>query len=344
VRWEIHPWYETQGEVGGIILLSEVITTRKKAEEDLVKYREHLENLVKKRTVEMEEAQEALVSLVEDVNEKNAQLAQAMEQAQSADRLKSAFLATMSHELRTPLNSILGFTGIVLLGMSGPLNEEQTKQLTMVQGSANHLLSLINDVLDISKIEAGELQVLKRSFDLRSVIDAALNTVMPLAAKKGIALASAIASDVGLMISDRRRVEQILINLLNNALKFTVQGTVRITARLVHDSRFKIQNIKTLNTEHEFPILELKEESQSAIEGNFIEISVADTGIGIKPEDMGKLFIAFSQIETGLTRNHEGTGLGLSICRKLLAMLGGTIRVESEWGKGSTFTFSLPLS
>jgi PAS domain S-box-containing protein len=293
------------------------ITERKKAEGELQKYRDHLEDLVKERTIELEEAQEALVSIVEDLNEKSAQLAQAMEQAQSADRLKSAFLATMSHELRTPLNSIIGFTGIVLQGMSGTLNDEQAKQLAMVKGSANHLLDLINDVLDISKIEAGQVQITRKPFDVRSVIEAALRTVLPLAAKKGLSLDSAIAADVGVIISDRRRVEQILINLVNNAVKFTEQGTVRGAARRVRGEE---------------------------LHGDFVEISVADTGIGMKPEDMGKLFIPFSQIDTGLTRSYEGTGLGLSICGKLVEMLGGTIRVESEWGKGSKFTFTLPLS
>lgn len=286
------------------------ITERKQAGDELRKYRDHLEDLVKERTIELEEAQEALISIVEDLNEKSVQLAQAMEQAQSADRLKSAFLATMSHELRTPLNSIIGFTGIVLQGMSGPLNEEQVKQLAMVKGSANHLLDLINDVLDISKIEAGQVQITRKSFDMRSVIEAALRTVLPLAAKKGLSLDSAIASDVGVIISDRRRVEQILINLLNNAIKFTKQGDVRIECRIK--------------------------------EGR-LETCVHDTGIGIKPEDMGKLFIPFRQIDTGLARNHEGTGLGLSICLRLVEMLGGTIRAESEWGKGSAFTFTLPL-
>jgi PAS domain S-box-containing protein len=310
IAWTNKTVLDRQGQVLEILSIGSNITERKIAEEELRKYRDHLEELVKERTKELEEARAALVSIVEDLNEKGVQLAQAMEQAQSADRLKSAFLATMSHELRTPLNSIIGFTGIVLQGMSGPLNEEQAKQLRMVQSSANHLLDLINDVLDISKIEAGQVQITKKPFDMRSVIEAALRTVLPLAAKKGLFVDSVIASDVGVMISDRRRVEQILINLVANAVKFTDRGAVRIECR---------------------------------INGDRLEICVRDTGVGIKPEDMGKIFKPFSQVETGLARNHEGTGLGLSICKKLVELLGGAIRVESEWGKGSTFTFTLPV-
>jgi len=294
------------------------ITERKQAEDELRKHRDHLEQLVKDRTAlltqkteKLAENQSALMNIVEELNNTTAELAVARDRAEGADRLKSAFLATMSHELRTPLNSIIGFTGIVLQGMSGPLNEEQAKQLSMAKSSANHLLDLINDVLDISKIEAGQVQLARKSFDVRSVIEAALRTVLPLAAKKGLSLDSVIASDVGVMISDRRRVEQILINLVNNAVKFTEQGNVRIECR-INEGR--------------------------------LETCVHDTGIGIKAEDVGKLFIPFSQIDTGLVRNHEGTGLGLSICRKLVEMLGGTIRVESEWGKGSAFTFTLPLT
>ncbi|MDZ4164532.1 MAG: ATP-binding protein, partial [Smithellaceae bacterium] len=324
------------------------LTARRQAEEELQKYRNRLEDLVQERTVELVEAQEALVSIVEDLNEKTVQLAEAMDQAQSADRLKSAFLANMSHELRTPLNSIIGFTGIVLQGMSGPLNDEQAKQLTMVKGSANHLLALINDVLDISKIEAGQVEIRRRSFDMRSIVETVMATLMPLAAKKGLSLESAIAADVGAIISDRRRVEQILLNLVNNAVKFTEEGVVRIVARIVRGAAFGARSQEPSSViPAEAGIQEPVEKSEggvvSELHGNFPEISVADTGIGIKPEDMDKLFLPFSQIDAGLARRHEGTGLGLSICRRLAEMLGGTMRVEGEWGRGSVFTFTLPV-
>ena len=232
------------------------------------------------------------------------------EKAQEADRLKSAFLASMSHELRTPLNSIIGFTGILLQGLVGPLNDEQKMQLGMVQNSSNHLLELINDILDISKIEAGQLVVNQDVFNLKDSIDKAVRTMSPLVEMKGLKLNSSVSPDIGVIVSDQRRVEQILLNLLNNAVKFTHEGEVRLDC---------------------------------AIKRNRIVVSIADTGIGIKESDRVKLFNPFQQIDSGLSRKYEGTGLGLSICKRLVEKLGGKIWLKSQWGKGSTFYFDLPL-
>lgn len=258
-----------------------------------------------------EEIRRHTTQLEKRVAERTAELAVAKERAESADRLKSAFLAIMSHELRTPLNSIIGFTGILLQELPGQLNPEQAKQLGMVQSSARHLLALINDVLDISKIEAGQLEVALAPFDARQVVEKVVQTSRALAEKKGLNLWLEIAPAVDELTSDRRRVEQILINLVNNAIKFTDQGEVGI--------RCWLEN------------------------GRFL-VRVSDTGIGIKPENINKLFQPFRQIETGLDRRVEGTGLGLSICQKLIELLNGEISVTSEWGAGSAFTFALPLS
>ena len=257
-----------------------------------------------------EQVQHHAAVLEQRVAERTAELAEAMEKAQAADHLKSAFLAAMSHELRTPLNSIIGFTGIMLQGLVGDLNPEQSKQLGMVRDSAHHLLRLISDVLDISKIEAGQLEIETEPFPIRDAVDKAIGTLTPIAGKKGLSITVRVARDVDTITGDRRRVEQILINLLNNAVKFTESGSIRV------DIRRKDQMVET---------------------------RIIDSGIGIKPEDMDKLFKAFQQIDTGLTRRYEGSGLGLSICKKLVEMMGGHIWVDSDWGKGSTFGFMLPL-
>jgi PAS domain S-box-containing protein len=268
-----------------------------------------------------EASQRHAEELEQTVAERTWELAEAKERAEAADHLKSAFLATMSHELRTPLNSIIGFTGIILQGLAGPLNPEQSKQLEMVRSSSRHLLALINDVLDISKIEAGQLEIAHERFDVRASIDKVLGIVGPLAEKKGLVLRSHITAGLGEAVGDQRRVEQILLNLLNNAIKFTDTGEVALKTELLTD--FKL--------------------SGATMGQPAVRLSVSDTGIGIKPEDLNTLFQPFRQIESGLSRNYEGTGLGLAICRRLADLMGGDIDAESTWTKGSAFTFTFPL-
>ena len=278
--------------VGGRVLVMGIdrdITDRKRAEDELKLHRDHLEELVAART---------------------AELAVAKERAEAADRVKSAFLAAMSHELRTPLNSIIGFSGILLRGLAGPLNDEQRKQLGMVSSSAAHLLELINDVLDLSKIEAGQLRVEAEQFDLAASITRVLSAISPLAGKKQLTVTKTIGAGIGSVVSDRRRVEQILLNLLSNAVKFTTAGSIAV---------------------------------ECSAEGDRIVTRVRDTGIGIKPVDLERLFRPFQQLDSGLSRVYEGTGLGLSICKRIVEALGGEIWVESEVGRGSTFSFSLPV-
>jgi PAS domain S-box-containing protein len=277
-----------------------------------------------------EEVKELNTTLEQRVTERTAELVVAKDRAEEADRLKSAFLATMSHELRTPLNSIIGFTGILLQELAGPLNAEQRKQLEMVRDSGRHLLALINDVLDISKIEAGQLEVRSEPFDLRASIENVAGIVQPLAVKKGLDLHVELAPDIGTFVSDARRVEQVLLNLLNNAIKFTERGKVTLTAEIAPGA---------LCAPNSLPA----SQSSATRQASVLRISVADTGIGIKPEDFTKLFLPFRQIDSGLTRQHEGTGLGLAICRRLADLLGGEIHATSEWGKGSVFTFTLPM-
>ncbi len=248
---------------------------------------------------------------ITDLKKTEGELLRAKEAAEAADRMKSAFLATMSHELRTPLNSIIGFTGILLGGLSGPLNEEQRKQLGMVQNSGRHLLALISDVLDLSKVEAGQLEIASRPFDLRQSIEKIVGLVRPLAEKKGLQILLDIDPQVGEWLGDKRRTEQVLMNLLGNAIKFTERGQVEV---------------------------------RCALRPSHVTLSVRDTGIGISPEARKELFRPFHQLDSGLTRKHEGSGLGLSISKRLVDLMGGSITLESEVGVGSTFSFTLPAS
>jgi len=246
----------------------------------------------------------------ENLEEKTAELEQTNIRLQEMERLKSVFLASMSHELRTPLNSIIGFTGIILQGMSGEVNQEQGKQLTMVKNSASHLLSLINDVLDISKIEAGKVELSPEEFRLDNVAREVVETLSPTASEKSLELLTEVPEGITLF-SDRRRVKQVLMNLVSNAVKFTDRGSVKIAARVPGDDN--------------------------------LEVRVIDTGIGIKQEDMDKLFQPFQQIEAFLAKKSEGTGLGLHLTERLVALLGGDISAKSEYGRGSEFTFTMPL-
>jgi hypothetical protein len=294
VSFKLPLWVKILGLVIGIVLFMSLVGS-------IV-----LKRQVNARTHELQQINK---EMEQRIIERTAQLSEAMEKAKTADRIKSAFLAAMSHELRTPLNSIIGFTGMVLQGLAGPLNEEQKKQLGMVRGSARHLLDLINDVLDISKIEAGQLTLMSENFDLRKSIEKAVQIVLPLADKKNLQIHANIGDNVSEMRGDQRRVEQILINLLNNAVKFTNYGEINLHCHTDKDS---------------------------------ITLSVVDTGIGIKPENLNIIFDAFRQVDSGITRVQEGTGLGLNITHKLVEMMGGSIHVESEWKKGSTFTVILP--
>lgn len=265
------------------------ISDKIKVELELEKYRNNLEDLVEMRTSELEK--EKL-------------------KAQSADLMKSAFLATMSHELRTPMNSIIGFTGILLKEFAGPLNEEQKKQLNMVKNSGQHLLGLINDILDFSKIEAGKLRVSFYPFNYLITLEKTIAFLLPQASKKGLIINSEINEVEVVLNSDERRVEQVLLNLLSNAIKFSDKGIIQVKINVID---------------------------------GFVVTEIIDQGIGISETDIDKLFEPFIQIEGGLNRSQEGTGLGLAISKNLIEKLGGEIKVKSENEVGSCFTFKLPI-
>jgi signal transduction histidine kinase/DNA-binding response OmpR family regulator len=235
------------------------------------------------------------------------------------DKLKSTFLANMSHELRTPMNAIIGYTDLLIDGVDGPINEEQDKSLNKVATNARHLLQLINDVLDISKIEAGKMKINPKELDLKLMIESVTPVFEPQMKAKGITLTVDIPDDALHIYGDEARLKEVLINLLANAIKFTHQGGITISARLSE------RGVRP----GEAPL--------------FMEICVADTGIGIKEEDIGKIFDKFVQADLTTVRQYEGTGLGLSIARGLISLHKGMIWVTSKFGEGSAFCFTLPL-
>jgi signal transduction histidine kinase len=233
-------------------------------------------------------------------------------QIEAANRHKSEFLANMSHELRTPLNAIIGFSEVLGERMFGELNEKQAEYTEDILSSGRHLLSLINEILDLSKVEAGRMELELATFDLPLAIDNARTFVRERAVKHGINLDVKVDERLGDFVGDERKIKQILLNLLSNAVKFTPEGgRIGINARQADGA---------------------------------VEISVSDTGIGIAPEDQAKIFEEFRQVGGDYAHKKEGTGLGLTLAKKFVELQGGKIWVESEVGKGSTFTFTLPTN
>jgi protein-histidine pros-kinase len=228
---------------------------------------------------------------------------------ENAALVKDRFLASMSHELRTPLNAIIGFTGTLLMKLPGPLNPEQDKQLRIVQTGARHLLSLINDLLDVAKLSANKVSLNIEALDCRSIVAEVAATLEPEAGRKGLAFSVRAPAQAVTLRTDRRAFSQILINLVGNAIKFTPAGSVEVVL----------------------------EETPSP-QGRTVQVRVRDTGPGIAPQEQARLFEAFSRVETADRRHHEGTGLGLHLSRKLVEALGGSVGFESAEGQGSTFT------
>lgn len=263
-------------------------------------------------------------------------------QAETANKAKSDFLANMSHELRTPLNSILGFSEVLADELFGKLNERQKEYSKDIYESGVHLLNLINDILDLSKVESGKMELEPDSFMLRDALGVALSLFKEKAMKHDLKLDLDMDPEADIEIeADKRKFKQIMFNLLSNAVKFTPDGgSVRVSARKVHEGSVIARNKSDeaiLNDEIATP------SARNDNFNNFIDISVVDTGIGIKPEDFPKLFQEFTQLESTYTRQYEGTGLGLALTKKLVELHGGKIWVESEFGKGSKFIFVIPV-
>ena len=255
-----------------------------------------------------------------ELTEKNRRLAQAVERLQEADRVKSNFLATVSHELRTPLTSVIGYSEMLLEGIAGELNDEQREYVRTVMEKGDQLLQLITGILDISRMEAGEMKIERHPFDLDEVVGVALSTIAPHARRKKLVMSCTVPEALPLVLGDRDKIRQVLLNLLGNAVKFTPEGgKVEVTAQLA-------------------PLLPAAESNRA------VRVSVRDSGIGVPPEHQKRVFDPFFQVDNSSTREYGGTGLGLSIVKRLVEAHGGVVWVESEAGKGSTFSFTVPLA
>jgi signal transduction histidine kinase len=260
----------------------------------------------------LQQIEEQSAELEARVASRTEELTAANRDLANANEAKDRFLATMSHELRTPLNAIIGFTGTLLMKLSGPLTADQENQLGIIRGSARHLHSLINDLLDLAKIQSGKVEIKLEPVSCTSVVDEVASTLRPLAQAKGVRFEVLLPDEELVVPSDRRALSQIMINLTNNAIKFTDKGG------------FVRMELKKLGTAPER-----------------VELSVSDSGVGIPGEDQKKLFQAFEQFVGSGGRTFEGTGLGLHVSQKLAALLGGEIICHSEYGKGSRFSLAL---
>jgi signal transduction histidine kinase len=252
-----------------------------------------------------------LGALAANLNRMNDELGRLYRQLDAANRHKSEFLASMSHELRTPLNAIIGFSEVLQERMFGELNAKQAEYVGDIVASGRHLLALINDILDLSKIEAGRMELQLVPFSLPASIEDTLTLVRERAARQGIALELDVHERVDEVVADERKIKQVLLNLLSNAVKFTPAGG-RVGVRV-------------------------------ALADGMVEIAVRDSGIGIAPQDQEAIFEEFRQVGADEARKREGTGLGLALARRFVELHGGKIWVESAVGRGSTFTFTLPV-
>jgi signal transduction histidine kinase/DNA-binding response OmpR family regulator len=303
----------------------QLIKNLQEAEYSLMQTNKVLEETIQKRVDDVQRVSDRLADevrerkLMESLLAHNVKIAdEARERAEEANRTKSEFLANMSHELRTPLNAIIGYSEILEEDAADQGQDSLINDIKKIRNAGKHLLSLINDVLDLAKIESGKVDLYLESFDVNKIVKDVVDTLQPTCEKNNNKMVVNCPDNIGLMRSDFTKVRQSLFNLLSNASKFTHNGEVKLT---VQQEIFKAKNGETQK---------------------FLHFIVQDTGIGMKPEHCKKLFQAFSQADSSTTRKYGGTGLGLAITQNFINMMGGEVAVESEYGVGSTFTLKLP--
>ncbi|MDY6790041.1 MAG: ATP-binding protein, partial [Thermodesulfobacteriota bacterium] len=326
-RWYVNYDRAINWDQGHIVRLQVAtdVTARKQAEEALQQAYEALEKRVDERTKELVKANEQLQFEIEERKQAQESSRRAKLEAERANKAKSEFLANMSHELRTPLNHILGFTELILDKNLGELNQIQTEYLSDVHGSGKHLLLLINDILDLSKVEAGKYELESSMVHLQGLLENSLTMIKEKALNHGIKLSRHFIDLPDTFTADERKLKQIMYNLLSNAVKFTPDGgSITVKACSSNDNQDDV-----LDQQHTGP--------------PGIEVSISDTGIGIKSIDLERIFDSFEQVENSASRNFQGTGLGLSLTKKLVELHGGKIWAESDGpGKGAAFSFYLP--
>ena len=301
------------------LLYDEVLVARRASEitadlvvEQFEKMEELLQQLEEKVTIE-KELKESLAEKLREAEIREKELAEARAAAEDANKAKSLFLANMSHELRTPLNAIIGYSEMLIEDAEDFHQPECVPDLEKILLAGKHLLTLINEVLDISKVEAGKMELYLESFDVTALVQETISTIQPLVEQNANRLSVRCPENLGSMYADVTKIRQMLFNLLSNACKFTEHGSISLTVT-----------------------------RQQKAQGDWFTFEISDTGIGMTREQITKLFQAFTQADSSTTRKFGGTGLGLAISKRFCQMMGGDITIESEYGQGATFTLNLP--